>query len=288
MQVSGWQPGGAASGPRDAGFCGHLVLALIFNRRGARFIDETLGDHLTAMAAIEQPQARVLVVADQRVRDEWVLGAYVEGIAPIDRFELCRRRGGRYAWRLHSTISPTCLRIGAIRARSCERRSSGSTSRHVPAAHSSRAVGSTRCRSTGRRTTSSRRLRPSPSRSAVCASTTADACSTIVGGRSRGCSRPAPTQAACTYAPTRAVSPLPRCSACVLRRPHSALTVAAHILIAQAPGRSVSMPVVMIASTRRRRTSVHSGWVRIQNRLARIAATTSAATAAGSFPAVAR
>ena len=56
---------GAASGPRDAGLYGHLVLALIFNRRGARFIDETLGDHLTAMAAIEQPQARVLVVADQ-------------------------------------------------------------------------------------------------------------------------------------------------------------------------------------------------------------------------------
>lgn len=109
---------GAASGPRDAGFYGHLVLAdvplddpmqfanqtlyysehaLIFNGHGERFIDETLGDHLTAMAAVEQPQARVLVVADQRVRDEWMLGAYVEGIAPVDRFELCRRRGGRYA-----------------------------------------------------------------------------------------------------------------------------------------------------------------------------------------------
>jgi hypothetical protein len=69
--------------------------ALIFNRHGERFIDETLGDHLTAMAAVEQPDARVLVVADQRVLDEWMLGVYVEGITPVDRFELCCRRGWR-------------------------------------------------------------------------------------------------------------------------------------------------------------------------------------------------
>ena len=109
---------GAAFGRDDAGFYGHLVLAdvplddpmqfanqtlyysehaLMFNRRGQRFIDETLGDHLSAIAAVAQPDARVLVVADQRVRDEWMLGEYVEGITPVDRFELCRRRGGRYA-----------------------------------------------------------------------------------------------------------------------------------------------------------------------------------------------
>ena len=109
---------GAAFGKDDAGFYGHLVLAdvplddpmqfanqtlyysehaLLFNRRGERFIDETIGDHLSAIAAVEQPDARVLVVADQRVREEWMLGEYVEGITPVDRFELCRRRGGRYA-----------------------------------------------------------------------------------------------------------------------------------------------------------------------------------------------
>ena len=109
---------GAAFGKDDAGFYGHLVLAdvplddpmqfanqtlyysehaLMFNRRGERFIDETLGDHLSAMAAVKQPDARALVVADQRVRDEWMLGEYVEGITPVDRFDLCRRRGGRYA-----------------------------------------------------------------------------------------------------------------------------------------------------------------------------------------------
>jgi succinate dehydrogenase/fumarate reductase flavoprotein subunit len=117
----GWRlarAAGAAFGKDDAGFYGHLVLAdvplddpmqfasqtlyysehaLLFNRRGERFIDETIGDHLSAIATVEQPDARVLVVADQRVRDEWMLGAYVEGITPVDRFELSRRRGGRYA-----------------------------------------------------------------------------------------------------------------------------------------------------------------------------------------------
>ncbi len=112
------QQAGAVFGKENAGFYGHLVLAdvplddpmqfanqtlyysehaLLFNRRGKRFIDETLGDHLSAIATVEQPDARVLVVADQRVRDDWMLGAYVEGITPVDRFDLCRRRGGRFA-----------------------------------------------------------------------------------------------------------------------------------------------------------------------------------------------
>ena len=109
---------GAAVGRSGAGFYGHLVAAdiplddpiqftsltlyysehtLLFNQKGARFIDETLGDHLSAMAAVEQPGARVLAVADQRVRDEWELASYVEGIAPLDRFALYHRRGGRCA-----------------------------------------------------------------------------------------------------------------------------------------------------------------------------------------------
>jgi succinate dehydrogenase/fumarate reductase flavoprotein subunit len=109
---------GAAFGRPDAGFYGHLVAAeiplddpaqfanltlyysehtLLFNQKGERFIDETLGDHLSAMAAVEQPGARVLAVADQRVRDEWELVPYVEGIPPLDRFALYQRRGGRCA-----------------------------------------------------------------------------------------------------------------------------------------------------------------------------------------------
>jgi len=112
------QQAGAAVGRPGAGFYGHLVAAdiplddptqftsltlyysehtLLFNANGERFIDETLGDHLSAIAAVEQPRARVLAVADQRVRDEWELAPYVEGIAPLDRFALFHRRGGRCA-----------------------------------------------------------------------------------------------------------------------------------------------------------------------------------------------
>lgn len=107
-----------AFGPHDAGFYGHLMAAdislddpnqfanltlyhsehtLLFNQRGERFVDETLGDHLSAMAAVEQPGARALAVADQRVRNEWELVPYVEGIPPLDRFALYQRRGGRCA-----------------------------------------------------------------------------------------------------------------------------------------------------------------------------------------------
>jgi succinate dehydrogenase/fumarate reductase flavoprotein subunit len=107
---------GAAFGPENAGFYGHLVPAdvelrdpyefadlslfysehaLLFNLEGERFVDETVGDHLNTMAAVEQPGARVLVVADARVRDEWMSTSYVEGIEPIDKFALIRKRGAR-------------------------------------------------------------------------------------------------------------------------------------------------------------------------------------------------
>lgn len=107
---------GAATGTSRSGFYGHLVPAgvpfrdpadfvalslyysehaLLFNLENRRFTDETLGDHLTTMRLLEQPRARGLLVADERVYREWVLGSYVEGAVAIDRFDLTRRRGGR-------------------------------------------------------------------------------------------------------------------------------------------------------------------------------------------------
>jgi hypothetical protein len=71
--------------------------SLLFNLRGERFIDETVGDHLTTMALLEQPEARGLLVADAVTYRDWVIGSYVEGIAGINKFELCRRRGARCA-----------------------------------------------------------------------------------------------------------------------------------------------------------------------------------------------
>jgi succinate dehydrogenase/fumarate reductase flavoprotein subunit len=109
---------GGTFGPEQAGFYGHLVphgvplvepalfteLALYYsehglllNLNGERFVDETEGDHLSTMAVLAQPEARALLVADQRVYDEWIVGSYAEGIAPMDKFAACRRHGARCA-----------------------------------------------------------------------------------------------------------------------------------------------------------------------------------------------
>lgn len=107
---------GAATGVEDAGFYGHLIPAgvtfedsgdfvdlslyysehaLLFNTTGRRFVDETLGDHLTTMALLDQPESRGLLVADARVHRDWMLASYVEGAVAIDKFTLASKRGGR-------------------------------------------------------------------------------------------------------------------------------------------------------------------------------------------------
>ncbi|WP_328500089.1 FAD-binding protein [Streptomyces sp. NBC_00457] len=107
---------GAAAGHHDAGFYGHLIPsgipfadpadfvdmslyysehALLFNLRNERFADETLGDHLTAMALLEQPESRGLLIADARVFCDWIVGSYVEGAVAVDKFALASKRGGR-------------------------------------------------------------------------------------------------------------------------------------------------------------------------------------------------
>ncbi|MFF2846109.1 FAD-binding protein [Streptomyces sp. NPDC058001] len=107
---------GAATGGDDAGFYGHLIPsgipfadpadfvdmslyysehALLFNLRGERFVDETLGDHLTAMALLDQPESRGLLIADARVFRDWIVGSYVEGAVAVDKFALASKRGGR-------------------------------------------------------------------------------------------------------------------------------------------------------------------------------------------------
>jgi len=107
---------GAATGPDGAGFYGHLIPsgvpfadsgdfvglslyysehALLFNLSNERFADETLGDHLTTMALLEQPEGRGLLVADSRVYRDWIVQAYVAGAEAHDKFAVASRRGGR-------------------------------------------------------------------------------------------------------------------------------------------------------------------------------------------------
>jgi succinate dehydrogenase/fumarate reductase flavoprotein subunit len=111
---------GAAFGKEHAGFYGHLVAAkaaaaakdphellelsffhsehgVLLNLDGRRFVDETIGDHISTLAVLDQPEARALLVCDQRVHDEWMMKPYVDGVQPIDRFALAYRLGGRCA-----------------------------------------------------------------------------------------------------------------------------------------------------------------------------------------------
>jgi succinate dehydrogenase/fumarate reductase flavoprotein subunit len=109
---------GVPFGAAGAGFYGHLVPAgvalsdpsrfvdlalyysehaLLFNLDGERFIDETLGDHLTTIALVSQPEARGLLVADARTHREWITQSYVEGAPALDKFALASRLGARCA-----------------------------------------------------------------------------------------------------------------------------------------------------------------------------------------------
>ncbi len=109
---------GAAFGPPGAGFYGHLIPSkiaytnpyeftdltfyhsehgVLINLEGRRFCDETIGDHLNTLYVLEQPEARALLVYDQRVHDEWMMAPYVEGVEPLDKFQLAYRRSARAA-----------------------------------------------------------------------------------------------------------------------------------------------------------------------------------------------
>ena len=107
---------GASTGSDKAGFYGHLIPSgiqfadpvdfvdlslyysehgLLFNINNERFTDESLADHLTTMALLEQPQARGLLIADARVHRNSIVKPYVAGAPSVDKFELAYRRGGR-------------------------------------------------------------------------------------------------------------------------------------------------------------------------------------------------
>ena len=109
---------GAAFGPPNAGFYGHLIPSkvaynnpyeftdltfyhsehgVLLNLEGKRFCDETIGDHLNTLYVLDQPEARARLVYDQRVHDEWMMAPYVEGVEPLDKFQLAYRRSARAA-----------------------------------------------------------------------------------------------------------------------------------------------------------------------------------------------
>lgn len=109
---------GANSGPVNAGFYGHLIPSqiplddpldfvtlsfyhsehsVLLNLKGERFCDETIGDHLSTLELIEQPEARALMIYDQRTHEDWMMRPYVKGANVIDRFQVAYKRGARCA-----------------------------------------------------------------------------------------------------------------------------------------------------------------------------------------------
>ncbi|HLY87860.1 MAG TPA: FAD-dependent oxidoreductase [Acetobacteraceae bacterium] len=112
------QAAGGQFGKGGAGFYGHLIPfpldlpdpsmfkiltmffsehSLLLNKSGRRFVDETVGDHLSAQAVLEQQGGRALLVADELVRREWIVQPYVDGIETGDKLGEAARRGGHYA-----------------------------------------------------------------------------------------------------------------------------------------------------------------------------------------------
>jgi succinate dehydrogenase/fumarate reductase flavoprotein subunit len=75
----------------------HSEHGILVNLEGKRFVDETAGDHLTAVALLKQPEARGLIISDERIREGWILRPYVEGLRATDRFDDAYRRGARAA-----------------------------------------------------------------------------------------------------------------------------------------------------------------------------------------------
>jgi succinate dehydrogenase/fumarate reductase flavoprotein subunit len=109
---------GAAFGKDGAGFYGHLMPygvavddpleftnltmyhsehGILVNLEGRRFVDETIGDHISTIALIEQPEARCLLISDDRVHRDWMLTPYVEGVEAPDRYKIAYKRGARCA-----------------------------------------------------------------------------------------------------------------------------------------------------------------------------------------------
>jgi len=109
---------GAAFGKENAAFYGHLWATgvavtdpfefanmtfyhsehgVLLNLEGERFLDETVGDQLNAIALLDQPEARCLLVYDEFVHREWMMKPYVKGVEPTDKFEAAYKAGARSA-----------------------------------------------------------------------------------------------------------------------------------------------------------------------------------------------
>ena len=72
----------------------HSDHGLLLGRDGARFTDESLGDHVNTQEVARRGTA--LLVVDERIRREQVLRPFIPGMDAIDKMAEAGRRGARY------------------------------------------------------------------------------------------------------------------------------------------------------------------------------------------------
>ena len=75
----------------------HSKWCILVNRLGRRYHDEALGDEVANQLTLRQPGARGVLLCDERVRRERVVGAPYPHGQVIDRFEHARSLGARIA-----------------------------------------------------------------------------------------------------------------------------------------------------------------------------------------------
>jgi succinate dehydrogenase/fumarate reductase flavoprotein subunit len=79
----------------------HSEAAVLLNKSGQRFCDESLVDHLNAQETLTQTDSLALLVWDQRTHEEHVLKEFVKGLPPVDKLEVALTNG---AW---AALCPT-------------------------------------------------------------------------------------------------------------------------------------------------------------------------------------
>lgn len=86
-------------GPREfrAYTQGGSIRAIMINRLGRRFCDESLGDHQNAQRILEQPEARALLLFDEAVRRDEARTILAGTSRPIDKVQIAIDEGAHVA-----------------------------------------------------------------------------------------------------------------------------------------------------------------------------------------------
>ncbi len=72
----------------------HSDQSLLINELGARFCDETTGDHTNTYHTVTQPNARAICFWDARVHQDYATRSVVETAPPLDKMKVALEHGG--------------------------------------------------------------------------------------------------------------------------------------------------------------------------------------------------